>query len=40
MPRNRIAYQSIRSRSMGFGQVGFEKTQVQTALKPDFYLDF
>jgi hypothetical protein len=33
-------YQSVRSRSTDFGQVGFEPGQVPTALKPAFYLGF
>jgi len=33
-------YQSVRSRSTDFGQVGFEPQQVTTALKLAFYLGF
>ena len=33
-------YQSVRSRSTDFGQVGFEPEQVPTARKPAFYLGF
>lgn len=33
-------YQSVRSRSTDFEQVGFEPQPMLTALKPAFYLDF
>jgi hypothetical protein len=33
-------YQSVRSRSLDFGQVGFEPEQVLTALNPALYLGF
>jgi len=33
-------YQSVRSRSMDFGQMGFESEQVPTALKTAFHLGF
>ena len=33
-------YQSVRSRSTDFWQVGFEPGQVPIALKPAFYLGF
>ncbi len=34
------AYQSVRSRSTDFGQVGLEPGQMPTALKPAFDLGF
>ena len=34
------AYQSVRSRSADFGEVGFEPEQVRAAPKPAFYLGF
>jgi len=37
---DRNAYQSVRSRSTDFGQVGFEPEQVPTTRKSAFYLGF
>jgi hypothetical protein len=40
MPNDDEAYQNVRSRSTGYGQVGFEPEQASTALKSAFFQGF